>query len=221
MPYSPSQPHYPPTDSDRLAHSRNRQREPENVPTLANRANRNPTQSSKLNYRELMDCYSDLMAVANQDHTMAGDTRTLGEAMRNQAVTGLRMFETAGENASPTSDSRPGEGGFRRHAIASGAASGPSSPPQGRRGRDVRGESQVCKGCDATSTPEWRRGPLGPRTLCNACGLVYAKMLKRRSREANAAKSGASKPQDVDSADEGMSEPDTTESPVSDPHDRR
>lgn len=45
--------------------------------------------------------------------------------------------------------------------------------------------------------------------------------LKRRSREANAAKSGANKPQDVDSGDEGMSEPETTESPVSDPHDRR
>jgi hypothetical protein len=25
-------------------------------------------------------------------------------------------------------------------------------------------------------TPEWRRGPLGPRTLCNACGLIYAKL---------------------------------------------
>ena len=50
-------------------------------------------------------------------------------------------------------------------------------------------------GCSATSTPEWRRGPLGtavffffspfflnksdigPRTLCNACGLVYAKLV--------------------------------------------
>lgn len=26
-----------------------------------------------------------------------------------------------------------------------------------------------CRGCGATETPEWRRGPLGPRTLCNAC----------------------------------------------------
>ena len=26
-----------------------------------------------------------------------------------------------------------------------------------------------CLGCGATETPEWRRGPLGPRTLCNAC----------------------------------------------------
>ncbi|KAA1468929.1 hypothetical protein DENSPDRAFT_834427 [Dentipellis sp. KUC8613] len=50
-------------------------------------------------------------------------------------------------------------------------------------------EGQTCLGCNATSTPEWRRGPLGPRTLCNACGLVYAKLIKKRNREA--AKGGA------------------------------
>lgn len=45
------------------------------------------------------------------------------------------------------------------------------------------GEGHICIGCGAGSTPEWRRGPLGPRTLCNACGLVYAKMMKKRARE--------------------------------------
>ncbi|TBU47529.1 hypothetical protein BD309DRAFT_988001 [Dichomitus squalens] len=44
-------------------------------------------------------------------------------------------------------------------------------------------EGQTCLGCSATSTPEWRRGPMGPRTLCNACGLVYAKLIKKRNRD--------------------------------------
>ncbi|KAI9356201.1 hypothetical protein DFJ73DRAFT_823347 [Zopfochytrium polystomum] len=36
----------------------------------------------------------------------------------------------------------------------------------------------LCHGCHATETPEWRRGPSGSRTLCNACGLIYVKMKK-------------------------------------------
>ncbi|KAL0078999.1 hypothetical protein F4703DRAFT_1218963 [Phycomyces blakesleeanus] len=30
---------------------------------------------------------------------------------------------------------------------------------------------QRCHSCNTTNTPEWRRGPDGARTLCNACGL--------------------------------------------------
>ena len=29
----------------------------------------------------------------------------------------------------------------------------------------------LCLSCGATSTPMWRSGPEGPRTLCNACGM--------------------------------------------------
>lgn len=36
---------------------------------------------------------------------------------------------------------------------------------------------QQCLGCDAVETPEWRKGPMGNRTLCNACGLLYAKQV--------------------------------------------
>lgn len=222
MPGPHTQPNYPPQEPDRFPQSRARQREPENVPTLAGRGFRNPTQPSQMNYRELMQHYSDIMSVAAQEPPVGGDLRNLGELMRNQALAGLRIFESAGEHNSPTSETRPGDSSFHRQQTGSASTSGPASPPQGRRGgRDMRGEGQVCKGCDATSTPEWRRGPLGPRTLCNACGLVYAKMLKRRSREANAAKAGAHKSQDMDSAEEGTSEFETTESPVSDPHEKR
>ena len=30
-----------------------------------------------------------------------------------------------------------------------------------------------CTHCEVTSTPQWREGPLGPKTLCNACGVRY------------------------------------------------
>ncbi|GJJ75337.1 hypothetical protein EMPS_07695 [Entomortierella parvispora] len=40
-----------------------------------------------------------------------------------------------------------------------------------------------CLSCDTTDTPEWRRGPDGARTLCNACGLHYAKLVKRQKQQ--------------------------------------
>lgn len=36
-----------------------------------------------------------------------------------------------------------------------------------------------CHECGTTETPEWRRGPDGARTLCNACGLYHAKLAKK------------------------------------------
>jgi len=35
-----------------------------------------------------------------------------------------------------------------------------------------------CYECGATETPEWRRGPKGPNTLCNACGIRYSKQAR-------------------------------------------
>ncbi|KDN35905.1 hypothetical protein RSAG8_11213, partial [Rhizoctonia solani AG-8 WAC10335] len=39
-----------------------------------------------------------------------------------------------------------------------------------------------CHSCEIGDTPEWRRGPDGQRTLCNACGLHYAKLVRKRDR---------------------------------------
>ena len=36
-----------------------------------------------------------------------------------------------------------------------------------------------CFQCQETNTPEWRVGPYGSRTLCNACGLYYRRLIQR------------------------------------------
>ncbi|KAJ4958801.1 hypothetical protein NE237_025912 [Protea cynaroides] len=37
----------------------------------------------------------------------------------------------------------------------------------------VNGEGRKCLHCATDKTPQWRTGPLGPKTLCNACGVRY------------------------------------------------
>ncbi|KAL3655683.1 hypothetical protein CASFOL_000079 [Castilleja foliolosa] len=34
-------------------------------------------------------------------------------------------------------------------------------------------EGRRCLHCDTDKTPQWRTGPMGPKTLCNACGVRY------------------------------------------------
>ncbi|KAJ2904546.1 hypothetical protein MKZ38_007878 [Zalerion maritima] len=42
-------------------------------------------------------------------------------------------------------------------------------------------EEYVCTDCGTLDSPEWRKGPSGPKTLCNACGLRWAKKEKKRN----------------------------------------
>ncbi|XP_022132107.1 GATA transcription factor 12 [Momordica charantia] len=35
------------------------------------------------------------------------------------------------------------------------------------------GEGRKCMHCATDKTPQWRTGPMGPKTLCNACGVRY------------------------------------------------
>lgn len=33
--------------------------------------------------------------------------------------------------------------------------------------------TRKCMHCEVTKTPQWREGPMGPKTLCNACGVRF------------------------------------------------
>jgi len=48
-----------------------------------------------------------------------------------------------------------------------------------------------CHSCNRAETPEWRRGPDGARTLCNACGLHYAKLTRKIGVNKAAAMTGS------------------------------
>lgn len=42
----------------------------------------------------------------------------------------------------------------------------------------------MCAQCQSKDSPEWRKGPNGPKELCNACGLRYAKLLASKKSDA-------------------------------------
>lgn len=82
----------------------------------------------------------------------------------------------AGENWSsdeegPDGKRQKGNGGVRV-AKAGGLAAGASASASVRKASRV-----ACRNCGVTQTPQWRSGPEGPRTLCNACGVRYKKGL--------------------------------------------
>lgn len=58
------------------------------------------------------------------------------------------------------------------------------SKPRKSRNRNKGSEKSMCLSCYTTSTPEWRKGPAGPRTLCNACGLLFAKNCRKQKQDA-------------------------------------
>ncbi|ORZ24534.1 hypothetical protein BCR42DRAFT_403137 [Absidia repens] len=67
-----------------------------------------------------------------------------------------------------------------------------TSIPSRQRKRGKRATFQGrCHSCNISETPEWRRGPDGARTLCNACGLHYAKLARKKVAAAAAAAADA------------------------------
>ncbi|KAJ3049856.1 blue light receptor, partial [Rhizophlyctis rosea] len=55
---------------------------------------------------------------------------------------------------------------------------GGASPKRKKKARGIP-PNLLCRQCGTTRSPEWRKGPEGRKTLCNACGLAYAKERKK------------------------------------------
>ncbi|KAI0028224.1 GATA zinc finger-domain-containing protein, partial [Vararia minispora EC-137] len=73
----------------------------------------------------------------------------------------------------------------KRAATAQGVSSSTQQKTKYRK-RSRAAPPGKCHSCGIRETPEWRRGPDGARTLCNACGLHYAKLLRKRDKAAAA-----------------------------------
>ncbi|XP_062073284.1 GATA transcription factor 4-like [Humulus lupulus] len=48
-----------------------------------------------------------------------------------------------------------------------------ASPSNVNAASSASGGARRCTHCASEKTPQWRTGPMGPKTLCNACGVRY------------------------------------------------
>lgn len=48
-----------------------------------------------------------------------------------------------------------------------------ATPKKKESGTGPDGQGRKCLHCATDKTPQWRTGPMGPKTLCNACGVRY------------------------------------------------
>uniref|UniRef100_A0A453FES7 GATA-type domain-containing protein n=1 Tax=Aegilops tauschii subsp. strangulata TaxID=200361 RepID=A0A453FES7_AEGTS len=61
-----------------------------------------------------------------------------------------------------------------RRSMSRSLPSRPRSAPTAPSGvTAAANEGRRCLHCETDKTPQWRTGPMGPKTLCNACGVRY------------------------------------------------
>jgi len=109
-----------------------------------------------------------------------------------EMLTGLRYRDGERSNGISTGATSPilikGDAGTSvmddRDDRSIGGKGYPESPFDqgfGKSHKRPKVDEYMCTDCGTLDSPEWRKGPNGPKTLCNACGLRWAKKEKRKS----------------------------------------
>ncbi|SPO25810.1 related to zinc finger protein white collar 2 (wc-2) [Ustilago trichophora] len=100
---------------------------------------------------------------------------------RDEVLAGLGV-SAGDESDEDATANQNGAGG----AVADAAANAADDARRKKKPKQDDGD-HVCTDCGRVDSPEWRKGPLGPKTLCNACGLRWAKKIKRKGGDPNMA----------------------------------
>ncbi|KAF4554859.1 Biofilm regulator 1 [Elsinoe fawcettii] len=130
-----------------------------------------------------------LPAITEIDDLMSKTRHTLeslGRLREGLVAHQTAYFQQAQENLRLSQDAKRNDSVHQHDDSKAGGFAG--AEPKKRRGRNAA--PGRCHSCNRAETPEWRRGPDGARTLCNACGLHYAKLTRKAG--ANKAAIGSS-----------------------------
>lgn len=105
------------------------------------------------------------------------------DSLRQERVGDLRMHhDERGLTLRRERESADAAEGYSRFSLKGGTKALKSKQTQKHLGLNEElsiTRKIVCVQCGETETPEWRRGPYGVRTLCNACGLFHGKLTKK------------------------------------------
>mmetsp|Transcript_28331 Transcript_28331/g.67388 ORF Transcript_28331/g.67388 Transcript_28331/m.67388 type:complete len:351 (+) Transcript_28331:572-1624(+) len=109
-----------------------------------------------------------LVASKNNAHSVQFGTNNTSQVAHVSPSDGQELTSRPSKKVKRSTVQRPTEQGTASDAHVRHL---PSSQSKKQKGR------QACVQCFTISTPQWREGPQGARTLCNACGVRYRKQL--------------------------------------------
>ncbi|KAI4208481.1 MAG: hypothetical protein LQ348_000143 [Seirophora lacunosa] len=118
--------------------------------------------------------------LAECDELMDKQRRVLESMQRIKEVVVAQQHALAEQRNYENSykpSAEPDDDGANFHDKSEGGGGFAGAEAKKRRGRAA--PPGRCHSCNRAETPEWRRGPDGARTLCNACGLHYAKLTRK------------------------------------------
>nr|KYP54159.1 GATA transcription factor 11 [Cajanus cajan] len=79
-----------------------------------------------------------------------------------------------GKARSKRSRAAPGDWSTRLlHLVVPEQEKAAAAAAKKREGANAECSGRKCLHCGAEKTPQWRTGPMGPKTLCNACGVRF------------------------------------------------
>ncbi|KAL0318382.1 UNVERIFIED_CONTAM: GATA transcription factor 12 [Sesamum angustifolium] len=97
---------------------------------------------------------------------------------RSRAAPGNWTSRLLVVSPTPTATDVPAMSSSSESDVATTVGKKSSTKPAGQKKKEVPesstgGEGRKCLHCATDKTPQWRTGPMGPKTLCNACGVRY------------------------------------------------
>eukprot|EP00884_Botryococcus_braunii_P000053 jgi/Botrbrau1/10048/Bobra.0355s0007.4 len=134
--------------------------------------------------QSIQDEFLDDMIAGDIDKFLKECTRPADDVHVFHVEAGNPMHAEPASRAGSAHQADGGQQRGRRPRFQNLSSTNPKSQPKNRAkgnnssksgGARRVGSSRRCIQCNAHKTPQWRTGPAGPATLCNACGVRFHK----------------------------------------------